>query len=407
MKTNLKKNIVLPLASAAFLIFVFSMPAVVQSTTTYVSLTVSGQLVPSNIAPGGSGNLILTISNGGTEYARSVKLTVRGHTHITFDQSIYNLGTIAPSDSTQISIPITISPAIKDYTTSVFFYISYTEGDAVGTTTIDTSTSVSISKRSLVQIENVTWDKDIIEPGNVIEFDVYIRNAGQGTLRDMTAEFGNSTLPFVSASGDLEIYLGDLTKSDLKIATFSIIVNKEAKTVAYSVPVTIKYYDESGVLQTDIKYIGVKVSGEPDFVVTVEDDNKMYLGGTGELTISLANRGTSTANFLSLRFDSNLDITPSEYYAGHLDPDDYETLTLSVDLSGISTGKHSLNIEMSYKDPYNQEVSEDASVEFRVRRTPIEISFTTKLIIVVVLIAVIYWKKEFFIEFLKKVKSRK
>jgi len=131
----------------------------------------------------------------------------------------------------------------------------------------------------------------------------------------------------------------------------------------------------------------------------------MYAGRAGELTLSLANRGTATASFLTLRFDSNFDITPAEYYVGNLDPDDYETVTLSVDLSATASGKHSLGVEMAYKDPYNQDMSETATIEFTVHRTPpTRIPLTTKLIIVGILIVIIYWKRKFFIGLFRRKK---
>jgi len=138
--------------------------------------------------------------------------------------------------------------------------------------------------------------------------------------------------------------------------------------IAYRIPVFVKYYDESGTFHNDTKYIGMKVSGIPDFVVTLEDDSRAYAGMEGELTISVANRGTATANFLTLGFDSDLAITPAEYYVGNLDPDDYQTVKLNVDFSGVAPGRHMLEIGMHYKDPYNSELSETASVEFKLRQ---------------------------------------
>ena len=398
MKTDIKKKTAL--IFAVFLLSVLSLSAAsVQSASTYVSLTVSSQIVPSTIGPGDSGNLILTIANSGTEYARRVELTVKSHSSITFGSRSYDLGIIAPSGSTQISIPITISSSIGDYITSVFFSISYAEGDSASTATIDASTSISISRRSLVQIESVTWGKELIEPGDVVDVDIYVKNGGLGNLKDMTVELGNATLPFVSASGDTETYLGDLSVNELRPAAFSIIINKDAKTTAYRVPVTIKYYDEASVLHTDVKYIGLKISGQPDFVVTLEDDSAMYAGSsTGELVISIANRGTATASFLTLRFNSSLDITPAEYYVGNLDPDDYETVTLSVDLTAAPTGKHSLPIEMVYKDPYNQELSEPVTIDFTVHRFQSGgISPIFQLAIIGIVIIIVYWKRKFFI----------
>lgn len=402
MKTNVKKHLEL---SVLFAIFALSVSAVpVQSASTYVSLTVSGQVVPSTIGPGDSGNLILTIANSGTAYARRVELTVRPHNSITFGSRSYDLGIIAPSGSTQISIPITISLSIEEYITTVFFSISYAEGDSTSTATIDASTSVSISRRSLVQIESVTWSKELIEPGDVVDVDIYVKNGGLGNLKDMTVELGNPTLPFVSASGDIETYLGDLSVNEMRKAAFSIIINKDAETTAYRVPVTIRYYDESSVLHTDVKYIGLKVSGQPDFIVTLEDDSAMYAGSSsGELVISLANRGTATASFLTLRFNSSFDITPAEYYVGNLDPDDYETVTLSVDLTAAAIGKYSLPIEMAYKDPYNQEFSEPVSIDFTAHRFQSGgIPLIAQLAIVGIVIVILYWKRKFFVRLFRK-----
>jgi len=334
-----------------------------------------------------------------------VKLTIKSHSFITFGQKIYDLQTIAPGSSAQISVPITVSLAIPEGTTSIFLSMSYAEGDTTGTNTIETSTSLSVSRRSLVQIDDVVWDKEFIEPGNVVDVDIDVKNVGLGSVKDTTVAFGNATLPFVSATGDLEVYLGDILRGQIRTASFSIIINKDASTIAYQVPITIKYYDESGTLHTDIKYIGLKISGRPDFVVTLEDDDTMYTGAIGELTFSLANRGTATANFLTLTFDSNLDISPADYYVGNLDPDDYETVTLSIDLTGVPLGKQSLVVDMAYKDPYNQDVTESTSIDFTVRRVPpTKIPLTTQIIVAGVLIAIIYWKRKFFIGLFKRKK---
>lgn len=298
---------------------------------------------------------------------------------------------------------MTILSSIPEDTASVFFSISYTEGDTTGTKTVEASTSISISKRSLVQIDNISWSKGIIEPGDIVDVDVYMENVGKGSLKDSTVTFGNSTLPFIPAEGDTEAYMGSLSAGQTKIVSFSILVSKDASTIAYRVPITVQYYDDAGTMHTDVKYIGMRVSGEPEFVLALEDDSKAYTGKTGEMTISLANRGTATARFLTIRFDSSLDTIPSEYYVGNLDPDDYETVTLELDLSNIQAGKKALLIEMLYKDPYNQEVVESSSIEFTVHKIPpIEISPTTAFLAVAALAAIVYWKRSFFTGIFKK-----
>lgn len=402
MKIKQMRRMRQALASAIFTIFIFCM-SLAPVTAAYVSLTVTSQLSPSTIEPGDSGNLILTVANGGTTYARNVKLIIKSHSFITFGQTTYNLQTIAPSGSMQVSVPITVLPTATEGSTTIFFTISYSEGDTVGTITIDTSTSVSLSKRSLIGIENVTYDKALIEPGDVVEMSIGIKNVGSGKVKDLVVALENYTQPFVSATGDMEVFLGDVPEDGEATATFSIIINKEAKTIAYSIPATIKYYDELGTRHTETKYIGLKVSGMPDFVVTLEDDSGVYRGRVGELTISVANRGTATASFLTLSFDSKLAVTPSEYYVGNLDPDDYETITLSVNTRGVVIGKRTLNLQLLYKDPYNQEFSDSASVSFTVQPTPpIKIPPAMQVVIFLIIAGVSYWKRKALIRIASK-----
>ncbi|MFH1623184.1 MAG: CARDB domain-containing protein, partial [Candidatus Aenigmatarchaeota archaeon] len=355
-------------AAVVSLVLIYPLLCVPAADAAYVSMSVSGQTVPSGIGPGENGNLVFTITNAGTEYARNVKLFVKPNGQMTFSQQNYDLQTIAPSTSAQVSVPIKISASATEGATTVFLSLSYAEGSSVGTSTTETSVSVSISKRSLVQIEVVSWSKDPIEPGNVVNASMRLKNVGASDLSYMTVTLDDSSQPFVAASGDTEAYVGSLGRGSVATAEFSIIVNRDAKTVAYRIPVFVKYYDESGTFHNDTKYIGMKVSGMPDFVVTLEDDSRAYAGTEGELTISIANRGTATANFLTLRFDSDLAITPAEYYVGNLDPDDYQTVKLNADFSGVSPGRRTLSISMHYKDPYNSELSETASVEFKLRQ---------------------------------------
>jgi len=397
----MRKTVAMLVAAVLFCSTIFASAGVAYAAT-YVSLVVSGATVPSTLGPGESGNLVLTVSNTGTAYARNVKLFVKPQASVAFTQQSYDLQTIAPSGSVQVSVPVKIASTATEGATSVFLSLTYNEGDTVGAVTIETSVPLAISKRSLVQIESVSWGKDMVQPGDVVEATLLVRNAGNSDLSYMTVTLDDSSQPFVAAAGATEAYVGSLPTSVAKEAKFSIIVNRDAKTVAYRIPVSIGYYDESGTLHTDTKYIGLKVSGRPDFVVTLEDDSRAYAGAEGELTISIANRGTATANFLTLKFDSGLEITPAEYYIGNLDPDDYQTVKVNAEFAGLAAGMHKLSMYMEYKDPYNVELSRNASVDFRLRNLPAGSISPLMLVVLAVIAAALFWKRKRIIELVRR-----
>ena len=369
--------------------------SVVQPAYAYTALSVSSSTVPANLGPGDSGNLILTISNGGTSYARDIELTISSNSYIAFNSKKYDIGTIAASGSTQISVPITVASSLPVSSTSVFMTLEYNDGDTSAKTTSAASIPITFISRSIVQIEEVSWGEDILSPGDTVDVNITIRNAGSDKMKDVTVKFGNESLPFVSANGDTEVYIGDLNAKMSKTASFSLILNKNTQTVAYQVPVTIDYYDETSTALSDLKYVGMKISGTPEFIVTLEKDNEAISGKEGEITFSIANRGTSSANLLTLSFDSGLETTPTEYYVGDMDPDDYETITIELDLTKIPVGKKDMVINMLYRDSYNQDVTESKTISFTVKALPEStISMTTILLVVAVLGGVIYWKRE-------------
>lgn len=379
-------------------VFLIVQPLLVVST--YVSLSITTKTVPSIIEPGEKGNLILTLTNNGNDHARDVKVRFKPHSFINFTRTYYELQTIGPSYSTQVVAPISVSSEATEGTTVIFFSIDYSEGDISGTVTKEGSVTISITRRPLIEIKNVSYDKEMIQPGDSVLVNIDLQNVGRGSLKDLIASLKNFSLPFVYVNS--EVYLSTLNQGQNKSAKFNLIINNDAKTIAYNVPLTLTYYDELGTLHTEQKYFGMKISGKPDFVVNLESEDNMYSGGKGSLTISIANRGTASAELLTVRFDTNLDVTPKEYYVGSLESDDYETVSLDINLKNIDIGKHTLNMGLLYKDPYNQEITKSVSIDFSVTQRPIKIPMTYQLILILIILGIVYWKRGSIVRLFKK-----
>jgi len=367
-----------------------------------VSLSVASTTVPSTIEPGSKINLLLTITNLGTTTAENVKLNLNPTNYMAPDQYQYSLQVIQAGNSIQVTIPLKISEAISEGTNALFFTIDYTESGTSGTRTLQNSVTISVTKRSMIELTNVSYDNDFIQPGDSVLMKVELQNLGKGSVKDLIVSLKNISSLFVPIGSDTDVYLGALSSLQKSAASFNLIVNKNVNTFAYSIPVTLTYYDEANVLHTDQKYLGIKISGKPEFVVSVENQQNMYAGNTGKLSISISNRGTATAQFLTLKFDSLTYVTPNEYYVGNLDPDDSSTVSLNVNLVGIQTGKHSLNITMFFKDPYNKDYSETRSLQFDVTNQPVQISTNTQIIVGAIIVIIVYWKRNFFKGLLKR-----
>jgi hypothetical protein len=383
------------MSKKTFFIFILSVLLVQLQLvhSTYVSLSVSGQTIPTTIEPGEKANLILTITNVGNDYARNLKLRIKPHTFITPETNYYEIPTIGPTDSKQVVVPITISPIATEGTTALFFSMEYSEGTSVAIVKLENSVSISITKRTIVQVKSVNYSKELIQPGDTVMMKVELENVGRGRIKDLTVSLRNFTLPFVPADTDTENYLGTLEPNQMKSTSFNLIINRNAKTLAYNVPITLTYYDESGLLHTEQKYVGMKIYGKPSFVVTIEKTEKIYSGGKGEVTVSIANRGTANAELLMVTIDSPLYVMPKEIYVGSLEPDDIETISLDIDATTVNIGRYPLNLKLTYKDPYNQEFSEKKDLELNVRKRPVEIPMNIQIILILIVAGILYWKR--------------
>jgi hypothetical protein len=351
----------------------------------------------------------LSITNTGTLPARDVKLSIRSHSFISPDQFVYNLQTLGAGNSVQVAVPITVSTNAHEGATAIFFTIDYKESDSGGTRTIENSVSVSITKRALIEIRNVSYGKEIISRGDIVTVTVLLENVGRGRLKDMTVSLNNANLPFVPAAADTESFIGTVEAGQQRSVSFNIIINKEADTKAYSLPVVFSFFDESGMPKTETKSIGLRVSGNPEFVVTVDKTENLYSGFTGKITISISNRGTATAQFLTTYFNtfsSDISYTPSEIYVGNLDPDDGSTVSYEISLARMQSGTYKLPFVLSYKDPYNQEFTETKIIQLEVTSKPIEIPMTLQIVIAAIVLIVIYWKRQSIFGLREKLKMK-
>ena len=379
----------------------FSLLFFASSVSGYVSLTFSSSTSPTTIEPGSKANLLLTISNVGTELATSPQLVVKPSAYVTADTGVFNLPTINAAGSTQITVPITVSSNAPEGTVALPFTVSYAVGSAAGTVSADNSATITITKRTILQIVDVAYDKSIIQRGDTIKMTITLQNVGTGQVKDLVVSLRNFSLPIVPASEDTEKFIGALSQSQSASVSFDLVINNNADVITYSIPVSLTYYDDTGSIHSDTKYAGLKITGIPDFVVSIDKMENVYARTPGKITVSIANIGTGPAKFVTAYASADdSDVNPKINYIGNLDPDDTNTVVL--DVTPMKTGNHQLVFHLSYKDSYNQDFTKDYPLEFDVGGAPIQIPFTFQIIIVVAILAIAYWKRSSLMKLLKR-----
>lgn len=348
-----------------------------------VSLTVSWQLSSSVVRPGGDLIIYLTVTNPGLDLSGVIITATPGPYIKLMSGNKIELGDMPATTSQQSSISIRVNENAEATTSYVYLEAKYYYGNSEYKRTF--YVPITIKKDPLLEIININFN-DTAEPGKTFLLTFDIINKGDSTARDVKVKLNKTNL-FTTLGSTGEIIINELKISEYKNLDFLITINPDANIGIESIPIILSYYDNTKANNyTETKNVGLKISGNIDFIVTIDSYNNFYYGNIGEVSISIANRGLASAEYVSVNAYS--DLGSKEFYIGSLDSDDSETIDLPQDLTKAS-GKYPIYLTISYRDKFDNKYSVEKTVEAVPTYAPI--NYTNILIILVVLAIIGYW----------------
>lgn len=136
--------------------------------------------------------------------------------------------------------------------------------------------------------------------------------------------------------------------------TYTLTAVGDATAKAYSIPLSVRYFDESGENYTKSDTMGLLVGMDPDYYVNLEESDVFSKGTKGQIVLSVSNTGPADIKFLTIELLPSNDfaiISNSKTYIGNLEPDDYETAEFEI--YAKKSGEIHLDVEVAYSDNYN------------------------------------------------------
>ena len=164
-------------------------------------------------------------------------------------------------------------------------------------------------------------------------------------------------------AGGNERKIRQLAPTAKAMLTYDMIANPESELKVYKVPLLVTYYDRLGIKYSKNNTIGITVYAKPEYNIDLENSEVFTKGQTGEITLSISNKGNSDIKFF------NIELLPSNGYAiisnpriyvGNLDSDDFETATYKINSKSSKPIK--LDLKANYKDEYNNDFSDNISI---------------------------------------------
>ncbi len=344
------KKIILP-AMLLFLQCLLVLPIFASAAENSISL--SYQLIDSEIIPGGETTMIMTMSNPSSSLPISnIRLYLAEGKYVSASPAYIEAGGLAPSTNQQTSFALKADASAVSGTDYIKARAAYTADTTIKETSINIP--IKIARDPILQISKSSYSTTP-SPGNETRLTLYITNYGNGDAKDIVLSLNKTDLFIADA---YEAFAKEIKAGSAAAVPFALTISPSADMGAHSINVLFKYRSENrGKNFTETKTVPLRIEGGFGFIVGAEDYS-LAEGLDGEVTVRISNAGTSEAQFLTLKAEGQT------VYLGTLKSDDYESETIKI--KPASAGKYPLAVEISYKDMFGKNYAEKFVLELDV-----------------------------------------
>lgn len=230
------------------------------------------------------------------------------------------------------------------------------------------STSINIDVKSNTRdlsIISVNTVPEEIKPSSEIRVVVLLKNMVRVLMKDVELELDvKGDVPFTPFGGTTKKNLNSLNHNEEKEFIFNLIVDADAESKIYKVPLNLRYKDEFGNNYTVETITGLKVFSNPELKYTIESSEVHSSGKNGKVTFKIVNSGLADIKFLNIELLESDDyeiISVPNVYLGKLESDDYETAEYDIYVDSWDD-QVPLNIRVSYEDAFNNKYNIDKTL---------------------------------------------
>lgn len=199
--------------------------------------------------------------------------------------------------------------------------------------------SVKTQDANLV-IESVSFEDEQLLPGQVSPVTFTIQNAADSPLRNIRMQLDlqhvigdqGETLPFTPLGGTDEKVLYTLGAGETHSFIYKILVDPDAASGPYKIPVQLMYQDDAENNYTKNLITGFLIDAKPDLLTLIDEVTQM--GDTYDITVRFINKGFIDLKLFEAEIEDEMEsisvLSGERIYVGDVDSDDYETVTMRV-----------------------------------------------------------------------------
>jgi PGF-CTERM protein len=321
----------------------------------FSSVTIT-DVKPTELHPGDTREVTITVKNNGGRDARDIRLAFQGTKNVSLvGPTVVHINTLNSWCWKEVEITVHVKEEAPNgvYPIPVTcswrgYYFDPTKGYvATNTTEVQLGISFNVVGKGVINIGDITTDPTDIRPGNEdVEIRAFIENSGEAAAKDIEAILicGDKFKP--AWSGTDRSYIGRLNSGDSKEAIFHIDIADNVEANTYSIPLQIRYKDTKGGEYEVMREINILVEPKPEFeIVSYYTEPSSISAGdmSVELHVRIRNVGSEKAESVSVRSTGEAEV-PFDFdvksdYVGNLKSDEEWTAVLKFDVDTDASPK--------------------------------------------------------------------
>jgi hypothetical protein len=296
---------------------------------------------PTELLPGETKMLTLTLQNAGSYDARHITLNFEENQYISVvgSSSVY-AASLLGWDSKDVTITVHVAKGAPSGTYAIpvtcTFDQYYSEGGQAVTETmpeVSYSIVLRVAQGAIIDIADVTPSE--LAPGERTDLRFTIANIGTFPLQDLVFSWTEAEGVILPVNSDNTKYIDSIAAGESCEVGYTVMVDVNADAGLYKLDLTLAFDDESGGSRAINTTAGIVIGGGTEFDVTVSESS------TEQTSLSVANTGNNPAYSVTVRIPEQDQFAAqgsTSSIVGNLDVGDYTIVSFEITSVGSSFG---------------------------------------------------------------------
>ncbi len=316
------------------------------SAGTDANIVITG-VKPTELSPGETKDITLTVKNGGSTDARQITFNFQESQYISVvgPSSVY-IYSINGWRSKDMVITVHVSEGALDGTYSIPVTCTFSQyysdrspdsvTESMPVVTLTYTIVFRIVGGAIIDISNVDMAK--LNLGEETKLKFTIINVGNSPLQNLVFSWNEENGVILPVYSDNTKHIKYLDVGESTELEYTVVADVNAEAGLYQLDLSLEFNDGNGGYREINTTTGVFVSGETDFDLTFSESS------AGQTTLSVANTGNNPAYSVTVRIPEQENFVvrgSTASIVGNLDKGDYTIVSFQVTSTSASFGEGS------------------------------------------------------------------